>query len=128
MITTPAFPIAGSPDYYIRITREELDGLVWCHAYSQSTAPDHSEGVTEWNATVRGIAASLSWSWTRLADGRISATEPRLVLSNLMLTDTKGYDFGPDDMSRALVHIASQLHWEKAVIRIIYPKEGRQYH
>lgn len=128
MITNPAFPITASPDYYIRLSAKEISGLVWEHAYSQPVTRDHVEGMTEWTAEVRGVLVSLSWSWTRLAGGSISFTEPAIVLSNLMLMDPKGYDVAPEEMSHALVQIASKLEWQREVIRAIEPKKGHHYH
>lgn len=128
MITTPAFPIGGSPDYYIRLSASDLASVVWEHSYSQTTSSYPLEGMTEWTATVRGLPASIAWAWACCDDGHIRAMEPVLVLSNVMVTDQKGYDLPPGSLEDALRCVIEPLRWQDSVRSVLDRSSLSTYH
>lgn len=128
MITTPAFPVGGSPDYYIRISSSDLARVAWEHSYSQTTSIVPMEGMTEWIATVRGLPASIAWAWACCDDGHIRAMDPVLVLSNVMVTDHKGYDLPPAALEEALRCAIEPLKWQATVRSVLDRSSRTTYH
>lgn len=115
-------PQMHSHDYLLRLTRDELDGLVLSHLYTVddpavladagvSPAAGVRGGYTEWQGTIGGQVVSLAWDWIQLADGALQALPAVSPRTNLRLLDSKGYDSPPAEEADALWEYLARIDW-----------------
>lgn len=127
MIATTALPACHSKDYYVRLKRRELEGLVLEHWSSHVESNTPLGGYTEWTSMAGGVVVSVSWEWQRQDDGALVIVPPRSILSNLMVISDQGYDMGMVGTEKALQEWLEGLSWGETV-RLALPERCSTRH
>lgn len=116
-------------DYYIRLSREELDRLSLTHLYTEvDEDPRHgagngkagvSGGVTEWCAYHGPDKVSIGWDWVRTPSGQLSLVNPLAIRTNVMLVDERSEDLGRRHTLAQLVLSIGRTAWEREAARCL---------
>lgn len=114
-----------SRDGYIRVASRGLDDITLVHLSSdpdsdfldelrRRTVPAVAAGFSEWISSSVPVV-SLGWGWfVHSHSGRLLLA-PDGVRSNLMLTDTRGYDIGLPATSQMLSDWLVTYPWHQSV-------------
>jgi Domain of unknown function (DUF4902) len=120
-------PQLHSHDYYVRVQRAGLSGIVFEHLY---TAPDtlvlddaarelgwgcRNAGATEWHGRLGKAAVSISWDWAEFDDGEIRVFKAAAPRTNLRVVDSKGYDVVGAEAVAAFWGCIEALAWHPHV-------------
>lgn len=75
--------------------------------------PTTRAGMTEWQASVRGVAVSMAWDWMQLSDGAVCLLRHVAPRSNLQLLDDLGYDMSSDEALGLLWKKIGSIAWQR---------------
>lgn len=117
-------------DYYVRLSREELDRLPFTHLYTGGADDLEADGVcmvalageigiTEWCAYYGSATLSVGWDWIRAANGCLVMANPLAIRTNVMLVNERCEDLG---RRHTLAHLAlsmDRMAWERVVAGIL---------
>lgn len=109
------------PDYYIRLTINQLVDLPLRHEFCEvdARAADGrlKHGHTEWSAAWYDQLISLAWDWALTPSGTIEIELCAGLRGNVMLIDQHGLDYGVQETSKRVLTWIDTLNWREALTR-----------
>ena len=123
-----------SRDCYVRVPAGGVGQIVFAHLCTEQDSSvlddavhllhngSRKAGYTEWYGMHDGMAISLGWDWAELEDGDIRVLRVVLPRTNLMMTDTQGYDVPAEESAEEFLAAIDALPWQSQVRQAVHAR------